>query len=513
VAVLAPVQAWPAVAGYEVLGVLGRGSEGVVYKARQRALGRVVALKMVRGCDADQLRRIRRGAELLARLNHPNIVQVYEVGVHEDLPFFALEYVAGGSLARWLTGQPLPAALVAALMEAVARGVHAGHQAGVVHRDLKPGNILLQIADCGSQIESQSAIRNLQSAIPKVGDFGLARPLAPEESLTAKGAVLGTPEYMPPEQAQGGAAGPACDVYALGAILYRLMTGRPPFVGERPMDVLLQVVHDEPLPPRRLQPKVARDLETVCLQCLRKEPSRRYASAEALADDLARVRRGEPVRARRAGLLERGLRWARRHPAATGLIAACTLLLAVSGFGAVWYLRGQAAEAQRRQDTNQAVVLALGKARLLRDQARQAPLGDGARFREALVVAENAAELARTGGTSEEVRQQAESLRRELQGEATTADADRRLVAALLEVRGPREGPRFRANDKGALIELPQPSADEQFAAAFRAWGLEVDRTPTAEAAARLQARPATLVTEVVAALDEWANERRQQTS
>jgi hypothetical protein len=355
------VQAWPAVAGYEILGVLGRGSEGVVYKARQRALGRVVALKLVRSGDTDQVRRIRRGAELLARLNHPHIVQVYEVGVHDGLPYFALEYVPGGSLARCLSGQPLPAALAASLVEAVARGVHAAHQAGVVHRDLKPGNILLQIADCKLRMDP-SAICNLQSAIPKVSDFGLARPLAPEESLTAKGAVLGTPEYMAPEQAQGEEAGPAGDVYALGAILYRLLTGRPPFVGERPMDVLLQVVHHEPLPPRRLQPKVPRDLETVCLQCLRKEPARRYGSAEALAEDLARFRRGEPVRARPVGQTERAWRWCKRHRGAA--LAAVVVLLALVGgvTGVTWGL-------VRAED-------ALARVRFERDEKQKAAIAE-----------------------------------------------------------------------------------------------------------------------------------------
>jgi hypothetical protein len=315
----------PALADYEILGVLGRGGEGVVYRARHRPLGRVVALKMLRDSGRarpEALARFRREAETLARLRHPHIVQVYEVGCEGGRPFFALEYVEGGSLSARLQGRPLPARDAARLMEQAADAVHAAHEAGVVHRDLKPANVLLAP---GPGLGS-----------PKVSDFGLAKHVAVDVSLTRTGLVLGTPDYMAPEQARGeaGALGPACDVYALGAVLYQLLTGRPPFVGEGSMDVLLQAAHSEPVPPRRLCPRTPRDLETICLKCLQKDPRRRYATARALADDLRRFLAAEPVRARPPGPAGRLWRWGRRYPVPACLLIGMVLCLA-SG---LWYL-------------------------------------------------------------------------------------------------------------------------------------------------------------------------------
>ncbi len=298
----------PTVPGYEVLGELGRGGMGVVYKARHEALDRVVALKVLRAgphADADELRRFRHEAQAAARLQHPHIVQVFETGEHNGLPYFSQEYVAGGSLDRKLAGTPQPPREAARLALTLAGAVHAAHQAGVVHRDLKPANVLLT-AD----------------GTPKVADFGLARR-QDVPGRTARGEVLGTPLYMAPEQAAGRAqeVGPAADVYALGAILYELLTGRPPFQGATTYDTLTQVLHQEPVPPARLQPTTPRDLETVCLKCLRKEPGRRYPSAADLADDLRRFLAGEPVRARPVGPWERGWKWARRRPAWAALLA------------------------------------------------------------------------------------------------------------------------------------------------------------------------------------------------
>ncbi|HVS34287.1 MAG TPA: protein kinase, partial [Gemmataceae bacterium] len=320
----------PQLADYEILGVLGRGGEGVVYQARHRPLGRVVALKMLRyaeQADPPTLLRFRMEAETLARLRHPNIVQVYEVGSAGGRPFFAMEHVEGGTLSGRLNGQPPPARDAAALMEAAARAVHAAHQAGVVHRDLKPGNILLTWAPDGS------------FGTPKIGDFGLAKRVQVDSSLTRSGAVLGTPGYMAPEQARAGAkeVGPACDIYSLGSILYHLLTGRPPFVGARPMDVLLQVVHDEPVSVRRLFPQAPRDLETICLKCLHKDPRRRYATAEALADDLRRYRDGRPVLARPTPSWERAWKAARRRPVVATLATACTTALLLLLGGAAYY--------------------------------------------------------------------------------------------------------------------------------------------------------------------------------
>ncbi len=362
---LPPGPRLPVVAGYEILGVLGRGGMGVVYKARQASLDRIVALKMIRdggpvGAEAEA--RFRAEAQAIARLQHPHIVQVFEVGEHEGQPYFSLELVAGGSLADQLKGQPQPPQQTARLVETLARAVHAAHQQGIVHRDLKPGNILLT-AD----------------GMPKVGDFGLAKRL--DSSLqTRSGVILGTPAYMAPEQASAGetpalrktiagemslrsagvspAIGPAADVYSLGAILYEMLTGRPPFLGLTPLDTLQQVKTQDPVPPRQLQPKVPRDLETICLKCLQKEPRKRFESAEALAEDLRRFSSGEPIRARRAGPVERLAVWCRRRPAVT-LLAVLLILAIASGFAGITWKWREAEE--HKQQAEQAEKRALAR--------------------------------------------------------------------------------------------------------------------------------------------------------
>jgi serine/threonine protein kinase/tetratricopeptide (TPR) repeat protein len=331
---------------YEILGELGRGGMGVVYKARQRGLGRLVALKMILvGLHAsrEHLVRFRKEAEAVARLQHPHIVQIYEIGEHRSQPYVSLEYVDGGSLDQVLAGQPQPPRDAAQVLETLARTVHFAHEHGVVHRDLKPGNILLSSAESkvlsteSKQDPSPFSTQNsaLSTCMPKIADFGLAKLLgeqAREQMQTRSGAVLGTPAYMAPEQAAGvtRAVGPACDIYALGTILYEMLVGRPPFQGTTVLETLALVSQQEPVPPRSLRPGVPRDLETICLKCLRKEPGRRYASAAELADDLQRFGAGEPIRARPVGWLERGWRWCRRKPALAGLSAALVLVVAGS---------------------------------------------------------------------------------------------------------------------------------------------------------------------------------------
>jgi WD40 repeat protein len=341
-----------AVPGYQILGELGRGGMGVVYRARQIALKRVVALKMVLAgghASVGELDRFRREAEAVARLQHPNIVQIYEVGEHDDLPYFSLEYCAGGSLAAKLHGTPLPAKPAAELVATLARAMHAAHQAGVVHRDLKPANVLLT-----------------DDGMPKVTDFGLAKTLD-ATGVTRTGAVMGTPSYMAPEQAAGEihSIGPAADVYALGAILYELLTGRPPFKAATAIDTVMQVVADEPVSVRRLQPKTPRDLETVALRCLAKEPGKRYATAAALADDLDRFVRGEPIVARPVGRVQRTAKWARRRPALAAL--AVVSVAAAGGLvgGGIWYN----AELSRERD---AATRAKADAEADRDRAVRA---------------------------------------------------------------------------------------------------------------------------------------------
>jgi tetratricopeptide (TPR) repeat protein/predicted Ser/Thr protein kinase len=305
-----------AVPGYEILGELGHGAHGVVYEARQAGLNRPVALKVARqGVHAspEERARLRREAEAVARLRHPHVVQVYAVGEHDGAPFFAMELVAGGSLAATLDGTPWPAGRAAELVQTLARAMHAAHEVGIVHRDLKPRNVLLD-----------------GDGTPKVTDFGIAKQLDADAGETPSQSILGTPSYMAPEQATGGSrhVGRAADVYALGAILYELLTGRPPFKGETHFETVLQVREQPPVSPRRLQPKVPRDLETVCLKCLAKEPRGRYATALALAEDLGRFLGGEPVLARPVGQAERLYRWCRRNPLVAGLVAGLFVVLA-----------------------------------------------------------------------------------------------------------------------------------------------------------------------------------------
>jgi hypothetical protein len=305
----------PAIPGYEIEGVLGRGGMGVVYKARHLALKRVVALKMILAgghAGAHELARFRTEAEAVARLQHPNIVAIHEVGQADGHPFCALEFVEGGSLAGKIAGGPMPPREAARLAEALARAMQLAHSRNVVHRDLKPANVLLT-AD----------------GTPKITDFGLARQMDSDSGATQAGAVMGTPSYMAPEQASGRAheAGPAADTYALGAILYDCLTGRPPFKGKTLVETLDQVRNQDPAPPSRLRPGVPFDLETICLKCLRKEPESRYASAAELADDLGRYLRGEPVQARPVGRAERAAKWVRRNPWLAGAAAAAVLAL------------------------------------------------------------------------------------------------------------------------------------------------------------------------------------------
>jgi eukaryotic-like serine/threonine-protein kinase len=310
-----PAEAGPPLfPGFEVRELLGRGGMGVVYRAWDRRLNRDVAIKMlIAGAFArpEELERFLRGAEAEAGLRHPNVVQVYDVGDLDGRPYFTMEFVEGGSLAQRLAAAPMPPAEAAVLVATLADAVQAAHDGGVVHRDLKPANVLLT-AD----------------GTPKVTDFGLARRLDDGAGLTQTGAALGTPSYMAPEQAQGKSdtVGPAADVYALGAILYESLTGRPPFRSGTAAETIRQVIDDEPVPPSRLNARVARDLETICLKCLSKEPGLRYLSAAALAEDLRRFGRGEAITARPTGPLERSARWLRRRRVQVGVFFLGSLL-------------------------------------------------------------------------------------------------------------------------------------------------------------------------------------------
>jgi eukaryotic-like serine/threonine-protein kinase len=331
----APVD-WPTIPGYDILQRLGEGGMGVVYKARHLGLKRLVALKMIRGgiqARADQFSRFRVEAEAVARLRHPNILQIYDIGEAAGLPFVALELLDGGGLDDRLARTPLPGKQAAELMVILARAIHVAHQAGIVHRDLKPTNVLYT-----------------SDGVPKITDFGLAKRIDSDDGQTVSGQIVGSPSYMAPEQARGDSrkVGPPADVYALGAILYEMLTGRPPFKGATPMETVRQVLDDDPVTPSRLVPRVPRDLETICLKCLHKDPAKRYGSAQALADDLERYLGGEPILARRIAFWERGAKWVRRRPVAAMLLAlAATAIL--GGFVTALEVQRWRNEAEQRK--------------------------------------------------------------------------------------------------------------------------------------------------------------------
>jgi serine/threonine-protein kinase len=444
----------PRVEGYDVEAVLGRGGMGVVYRARHRKLNRPVALKMIlAGAYASPPNRARfqREAVAVAALRHPNIVQVYDSGEAGGRPYFTMELVEGGTLADRLAGTPLPTRAAAELVAALAGAVELAHANGVVHRDLKPANVLLT-AD----------------GTAKVTDFGLARYTEGGPELTLSGTRVGTPSYMAPEQALGRsrAIGPATDVYALGAILYELLTGRPPFKGESAAETERQVLAEDPVPPSRLNAQAPRDLETICLTCLHKEPRRRYLSAAALRSDLQRFVDGRPITARRVGRLERVVRWMRRNPTATALIGT-SALLAVLALGAG--LRERELAVRQRAD------LARWSDRL----AFVRRLQEEDRFAEARAM------LLEADPGAAHLQSQIEQARANL-------DLTERLDAVRL-------GRGF--HDRGRSLDYAASS--RRYAAIFREAGLGDLREETGLVAQRLAASP--IRRALIAALDDWA--------
>lgn len=321
------------IAGYEILGEIGRGGMSVVYKARQPRLGRIVALKRLRVREENDsdFARFRREAEAIAVVPHPNIVQVFEFGDDNGRPFLALEYVPGGSLAEALHGAPVEPRTAAGFLLKIAGAIHHAHQQGVIHRDLKPANVLL----------TTFSSAGLSACEPKVADFGLARRVDEDRGLTQPDMLAGTPAYVAPEQIgrQSDALSPTCDIYALGVLLYEMLTGRPPLLGPTVLATLRLVEGTEPVTPRKLQPNIPKDLETICLKCLRKDPARRYATAEALAEDLRRFQDNRPIRARRAGTIETAWRWSRRNPALAALAAALLISLGIGAALSVAFVK------------------------------------------------------------------------------------------------------------------------------------------------------------------------------
>ncbi|MCL4222491.1 MAG: tetratricopeptide repeat protein [Phycisphaerales bacterium] len=457
----------PEIPGYEIDSILGRGGMGVVYRAKHLRLNRWVAIKILSGgvqAETDKLERFLREAEAVACLQHSNIVQVYDIGEFNGQSYFTMELMEGGSLAHKLSGTPQQAKYAAELVATLAGAVHAAHEHGIIHRDLKPSNILFT-AD----------------GKPKISDFGLARRGATDASdLTLAGTPIGTPSYMSPCQAQGliSAMGPATDVYSLGAILYEMVTGRPPFRGESPADTERQVINDPPVHPSRLNPRVPRDLETICLKCLEKVPKSRYASALALAEDLRRFERHEPIKARPVGPVELAVRWLRRKPALAGALALGSVL-ALALFVTVLWWHGQ-------QTALRASAVTWAQADLSEADHRR-EIGD---LSTAAALLERAKD--RLGGYV------SPELRTAISRAALNLELAQRLESIRLH-RVPLLG---RVPDTD--------TADQDYNAAFLAAGLLVGVDDQASAAARIKEFGMTQT--VVAALEDWAVATRDET-
>jgi WD40 repeat protein/serine/threonine protein kinase len=356
-------EAPPNIPGYEILSELGRGGMGIVYRARHLGLNRIVALKMIlAGARArpQDLVRFRYEAEAIAQLHHPNIVQIFDFGEAEGHPFFALEYVEGGNLGQHQQGVPMSPYEAAQMVETLARAIQFAHERGIVHRDLKPANVLLH-TEGAEEAEEQSKKKKSSPAhsasgkplVPKITDFGLAKRVDESVRHTVTGEMLGTPSYMAPEQAgakeKDQAVGPAADVYALGAILFELLTGRPPFKEPTALETVMRVVHQEPPRPTRFQPYLPRDIETICLKCLEKSPSRRYRSAAMLADDLRNFQSGDSIHARPVGPPERAWKYIRRRPLTAALFVGIvvTAALGLAGIASQWREKEGAIENER----------------------------------------------------------------------------------------------------------------------------------------------------------------------
>jgi eukaryotic-like serine/threonine-protein kinase len=443
----------PAIPGYEVQSVLGRGGMGIVFYARHLQLNRPVALKMILAgpyAVREELQRFIHEAEAVAALRHPNIVQVYDVGDHDGTAYFTMEFIEGGSLAQKLLGAPMPSHRAASVIATLAQAMQAAHERGIIHRDLKPANVLLT-AD----------------GTPKLTDFGLARRISDTAALTLTGVPVGTPSYMSPEQAQGqgSAIGPPTDIYSLGTILYELLTGRPPFRAETASETQRQVIANEPAPPSQLNAKIPRDLETICLKCLQKDPAHRYATAADLAADINRYLRGEPIQARPVGAIERAIKWTRRRPAQTISIAASLLLTVVLSATALWFLSTRSART-RAVNTD---------LKLVDDLERQGKWDDA---HTALLRA--SIELGSHGPG-------------ELQRWIDQDNRDLNLVARLDEIR---------LNHSDIAGDILRFKGGESYKSAFEDAGIEIFGSDDASTAAKI--RNSSIRTALKVAIDDW---------
>ena len=467
----------PQITGYEMQRVLGRGGVAIVYLARHVRLERLVAVKMLlagQHAKPRELDRFSREARTLAELHHANIVQIFDVGEYNGCPYFTMEYLNGGRLVDRVKERPMPAKDAARMIATFAEAIHVAHQSGIIHRDLTPSNILVTT-----------------DGVPKITDFGLARHLHETGGLTFTGAALGTPGYMAPEQADRrvGEIGPAADVYALGAILYKLLTGRPPFQAETTASTIRQLLFNEPLPVSKLNPSIPRDLETICLKCLSKEPEGRYATAASLADDVRRFERGEPIVARPVGRLGRVVQWARRRPAlavalATGMMLAFALVATV-----LWW--------QVQRTALEATAVAYAEA----DLSESDRLRDKGEFGAAAAVLERAKDRLR------------EFVPPELAERLSAAFDNLELVTRLDEIRLERALIKPPAGLLSALV-VPIAEGDGQksrgdslsarhYEQAFRKARIGAQVDNLANVAAHVQASRVSAA--LVSALDDWA--------
>jgi serine/threonine-protein kinase len=449
----------PTIPGYEVLDVLGRGGNGIIYRVRHLKLDRVVALKMLLSggyAGPAEVARFLREARSVAALQHPNIVQVYDVGEVEGCPYFTMELVSGGSLAGKLAGVPQTAHYSASLIETIARAVAFAHTAGFIHRDIKPANVLLT-AD----------------GTAKVSDFGLARHFEGPSDVTLGAARVGTPSYMPPEQVTGkpGTVGPPADVYGLGATIYEMLTGRPPFRGESAAETERQLLSREPVPPSQLNAKVPRDLETICLKCLQKEPTRRYATADALADDLKRFNEGRPIHARPVGWAERSWRWCKRNPTAAGFLLTAIALVGLASGGGTWFFQQRARhQIELRSDIGATMTQA-------------ANLRKGFHFREAQGLLDQAQQRLEPSGPAE--------LRAQVQHAMDDVHLVERLEKARLHAASVMRG------------TYDFSGSERLFTAAFTESGLLHEGEDPTVVAERI--RKSELREDLIGALDDWA--------
>ena len=450
-----PIGGLPRILGYRIESVLGRGGMGVVYKARQMNLNRPVALKMLLAgvfATPAELTRFSREAQAIAALRHTNIVQIYDIGDCDGRAFFTMELLEGGTLGQTTNRMPQPIGFTAELISTLALAIDFAHQSGVVHRDLKPSNILLTA-----------------QGIPKIADFGLAHDVNSPEDLTLTGARLGTLSYMSPEQALGDhrRIGPPADIYALGAILYEMLTGRPPFLAESNIETQRLLISQDPIAPSRLNPKVPRDLQIICLKCLRKEPERRYASAANLSEDLVRFLRGEPILARPTAVTRRMIKWTARHPAiAIGIVAAVVVVTVLLG-GACW-LQLQKEQRQTAAENDLRNMIAFEN--------------DGHWKDAAAALSQSEARLGSGNFTK-------------MRSEIERARLDLTLVMRLDRIRLNRV--------TGGVLDYYRTQACKDYQDVFRSSGLAATGDATERAAARIASSPVRIA--LLAALDDWA--------